>query len=141
VTTEQSPVRTLAQMTGDLPAEAAIDLPCAPASVAAARAFVRGRLLAWRATRLEQAASLVASELVSNAVVHARSALRLRLALTGGTLRLEVADRSPQPPRRSPSGAHAEAGRGLDVVQALSTGWGYMPAEPPPGKVVWAEID
>jgi hypothetical protein len=25
-------------------------------------------------------------------------------------------------------------------VQALSTGWGYRPAEPPPGKVVWAEI-
>jgi hypothetical protein len=126
--------------TGNRPVEAAIELPGEPVSVAAARAFLRGRLAAWRASGLEQAASLVVSELVSNAIVHGRSRFRLHVILAGGTLRLEVGDESSQPPVRTPPRLHAEAGRGLDVVQALSAGWGYRPAEPPPGKVVWAEI-
>jgi anti-sigma regulatory factor (Ser/Thr protein kinase) len=135
-----APVRSSARASGERSVEAAIDLPGEPASVAAARAFVRGRLAAWQASGLEQAASIVVSELVSNAVVHARSPFRLHVALAHGTLTLEVGDDSSQPPVRTPPGPHAETGRGLEVVQALSAGWGYRPAEPPPGKVVWAEI-
>ncbi|HET6873641.1 MAG TPA: hypothetical protein VFH70_02620, partial [Acidimicrobiales bacterium] len=57
-----------------------------PEMVVAARRFVRERLMAWEAGEHIDAASLVASELVTNAVLHARTSVTVRLQLQGRTI-------------------------------------------------------
>jgi anti-sigma regulatory factor (Ser/Thr protein kinase) len=95
---------------------------------------------AWLADRVDQAV-LLASELVTNAVVHARSELRLLLEFHGDQLQLAVDDASPRLLRlvTSPD-ALAEGGRGLLLVEALATSWEVQhPAEG--GKVVACMLD
>ena len=92
-------------------------------------------------TELEERAALVVSELATNAVVHARGLLYVRIWYAHGCLRLEVADRSEVAPKPGPgpgSGA-AMSGRGLMIVAALTKAWGWAPRDG--GKVVWAELD
>jgi anti-sigma regulatory factor (Ser/Thr protein kinase) len=84
-------------------------------------------------------AELLSSELVTNAVVHAHTAVELLAARddTGG-LRVDVYDRAPadhlepQPRRADPV---AEGGRGLAIVASLATSWGVDEAGN--GKSVW----
>jgi hypothetical protein len=79
-------------------------------------------------TTLVDRAILVASELVTNAVVHARTDLRLRLELRGDWLHIAVRDGSPRLLRlvtaRDPE---AEGGRGLWLVDQLGRAWGSTP--------------
>ena len=84
-------------------------------SVAAARRFARRSLEAWGAPDLLDAASLVVSELVTNAVVHAGTPARLSLTLHGDQLRIEVEDRHPArrvPALTEPPPETSEGGRG-----------------------------
>lgn len=108
-------------------------------SVAQARRFTRRTLEEWAATELVDSASLIVSELVTNAVVHTGTPVRLGLGLQGHDLRIEVEDRHPgrtlpmvpdQPPDTS------EHGRGLMITTSLSSAWGveYTAAT----KRVWA---
>lgn len=107
-----------------------------------ARRFVSRTLLDWRLPRLAGPASLVASELVTNSVVHAVTVLDLRLSQAGTLLRVAVRDHGggrPSPRR----GANADSpldGRGLMIVQAFSIAWGVFPARVA-GKTVWAVLD
>jgi hypothetical protein len=82
---------------------------------------------------------LVGAELVTNAVLHARTALILTLELSPDLVRVSVKDRSSAPAvlRRQPP--EALNGRGLAMVSAVSRAWGVDPAGV--GKRVWAEID
>ena len=106
-----------------------------PTAPRAARAFIHQTLSSWQIDDRIPAASLVASELVSNAVVHAGTDLELSLAAHRGCLRLAVADKS----RNAPALRHGEArGMGLAVVAAHATAWGVLPADD--GKVVWAVL-
>ncbi|WP_194373234.1 ATP-binding protein [Streptomyces alkaliphilus] len=60
----------------------------------------------------------------------------------GGTpvvLRIEVADRTPCPPRRREAGGEDTSGRGLELVEALAHRWGWRPQ--PGGKRIWCEVD
>ncbi|MGP3735965.1 SpoIIE family protein phosphatase [Streptomyces sp. GDS52] len=120
-----------------------------------ARALVRSALADWTeralpgaehlTTRAGDDATLIASELVTNAVVHAGTEVRLtcRLEEESGALVVEVTDRHPS---RAPHGGEPEAppyespehGRGLRLVAALSEAWGitYRPGT----KTVWARI-
>jgi hypothetical protein len=101
----------------------------------AARAFIHQTLSSWQIDDRIPAASVVASELVSNAVVHAGTDLELSLAAHRGCLRLAVADKSPT----APALGHGETRRmGLAVVAAHATAWGVLPADD--GKVVWAVL-
>ncbi len=109
-----------------------------PEMVVAARRFVRERLRSWEATEHVDSAVLVASELVTNAVLHARTAVTLRVALEGSTVRIEVFDENPRLPAVSPCPPEATSGRGLALVTAVSTAWGMENRSD--GKVVWAEI-
>jgi anti-sigma regulatory factor (Ser/Thr protein kinase) len=84
-------------------------------------------------------AELLADELVTNAVVHARTPLRVRLELRGDLLHIGVRDDSPRLLRLIPCDPGAESGRGLRLVEALATAWGVHPARDG-GKVVWCTM-
>ncbi|MER5642645.1 ATP-binding protein [Kitasatospora sp. NPDC002227] len=81
---------------------------------------------------------MILTELVANAVAASviTGVITLVAQLMAGELLIEVFDQSPAMPRRRPSDDFAENGRGLLLVEALSTAWGWHPA--PGGKVVWA---
>ena len=96
---------------------------------------------AWVQDLVDRAV-LVASELVTNAVVHTRGPLRLRLALRGERLHLAVADHSPRLLRLAadPDNPEAEGGRGLTVVEQLAVAWGVH-HPPEGGKVIWCVLE
>ena len=81
---------------------------------------------------------LVVTELLSNAVDHGHGPRSLSLELADETVRVEVRDNDPEPPQRQPIDPLRARGRGLQLVDGLSTGWGWT--ADPPGKVVWAEV-
>jgi two-component sensor histidine kinase len=84
-------------------------------------------------------AVLVANELVTNAVVHARTDLRLGVELRGDWLHIAVRDGSPRLLRTVSFDPEAEDGRGLRLVELLARAWGVHP-HPDGGKVVWCTL-
>jgi anti-sigma regulatory factor (Ser/Thr protein kinase) len=118
---------------------ARLALTRSPTSVAAARRFIEGRAAAWSLPEpaVDQLA-LIGSELVTNAVLHARTELTLALELRHDRVRISVTDRSQAPPTLRHYRPDALTGRGLAVVAALSDRWGVSAAAD--GKVVWAEV-
>jgi len=113
-------------------------LPPRAQAVAEARELTRAALLSWRLEHLGDLATLLVSELVTNALTHARSEMTLELTRRPDLLRVSVTDASPDSPRRRQAGLAAEGGRGLHVVAELASGWGIE--QLPSGKRVWAEI-
>jgi anti-sigma regulatory factor (Ser/Thr protein kinase) len=81
---------------------------------------------------------LVVTELLSNAVDHGRGPVRLAVEFRGGTVRVEVHDAAPDPPRPLPPDPQRVRGRGLHLIEALSCRWGWV--DDPAGKTVWAEV-
>ena len=82
---------------------------------------------------------LLTHELVTNAVLHGASPIVLRLERRGAAVRVEVADGSETPPVVRHYEQDAFTGRGLALVEALATRWGWQLAGR--GKVVWCEVD
>ena len=120
-------------------AEAFVDLPLSLTSVAAARRFVEARMKEWKVEHLLDDALMVSSELVTNAVTHARSSCRVRLSLNLARLRIDVLDAGAGTPEPQPPSQTEEHGRGLYIVDAVTSAWGLedVPGE---GKLVWAEL-
>jgi anti-sigma regulatory factor (Ser/Thr protein kinase) len=126
---------------------AGLDLPTAPESARAARHFAHAALTEWRLTALADDVDLVISELITNALLHARAdrravegaSIRLDLEYDGDGLYCRVTDSSALPPTPEEAGDTAESGRGLLLVEALSASWGWKPEAQ--GKVVWARFD
>lgn len=118
-------------------------LPCDASSVGVARRLLRRELAAAGDPDLVDAdlldaAGLLVSELVTNAVVHARTDVTLRVILRRGVLRIEVTDGSPiVPAPRRPAGL-AGTGRGLQLVDRLADRWGVSKARR--GKTIWFEL-
>lgn len=117
-------------------------LPCDASSVGVARRLLRHELTTLRHTYVDadlvDAAGLLVSELVTNAVVHARTDVTLRATIRRGVLRIEVADGSPVVPTpRRPSGL-AGTGRGLQLVDRLANRWGVQKSRG--GKTIWFEL-
>jgi anti-anti-sigma regulatory factor/anti-sigma regulatory factor (Ser/Thr protein kinase) len=115
-----------------------------PTAAAAARAFVRDTCEYWqlalRDGTLVDPAVLLAGELVTNAVVHARTEVRLRVELRGELLHLAVRDGSPRLLRLvTVPDPEAEGGRGLWLVEQLAHAWGVN-RHPDGGKVVWCTL-
>jgi hypothetical protein len=109
-------------------------------SLAPARAFVGATLERWGRGDLVSEASVVASELSTNAILHARAKVfDLSVALTAAGVRISVHDRSPSVPEARPYTAGSATGRGLHLVSALCARWGVEPM--PSRKTVWAEIE
>ena len=108
------------------------------ASVPLAREFARRCLRDWGAEHLVEQASLVVTELATNAVLHAGSPYDVRLTHSGGVLRIEVADGDPGTPEPQPYSEVSETGRGIVLVSAVSASWGIEAQ--PHGKITWAEL-
>lgn len=84
-------------------------------------------------------AVLLTSEIVTNAVVHARSAARLGVEVDGDGVRVEVGDDSPRYPQpMAVVDLDAASGRGMWLVDHLAGEWGVSPE--PPGKTVWFRL-
>ncbi|MFH9984448.1 SpoIIE family protein phosphatase [Streptomyces luteogriseus] len=110
-----------------------------PQAVGHARRFARRTLRSWGVAVDRDAALLVVSELVTNALVHTDDKVRMDLTLVSNRLRIAVADASPRSPVRPASiGWEATGGRGILLVEALSATWGTLPVSG--GKQVWAEL-
>ena len=80
-------------------------------------------------------AELAISEVVTNAVLHGREPLRLRIVVGADGLRVQVHDGSPVSPAFSMIDPTAVTGRGLLLVSAVADSWGVDPDET--GKTVW----
>ncbi|MCQ4208433.1 ATP-binding SpoIIE family protein phosphatase, partial [Streptomyces longispororuber] len=109
-----------------------------PSEVPRARELVREQLVEWGLLSIEQTAELIVSELVTNAVRHARGGpVRLRL-VHSGTLLCEVEDADHTLPSLLGAGPGDEFGRGLRVVAHLAREWGTSRTST--GKTVWFEL-
>lgn len=89
------------------------------------------------------AARVVLSELVANAIRHARTELSVTARVCGDVVRIEVLDRDTRPPALMGLDSDSTSGRGLHIVAGLSRDWGWQTADSPDGvagKVVWAEV-
>lgn len=106
----------------------------APEARAALRELLRGTPFAARLDDGE----LAVSELVTNAVLHGREPIAVRLVVTCERLRVEVHDGSPISPSFSMLDPTAVTGRGLMLISAASDRWGVEPE--PHGKQVWFEL-
>ncbi|MGW7606934.1 SpoIIE family protein phosphatase [Streptomyces sp. NPDC054766] len=133
-------------------------LPGTPLAPGAARRFLRDTLVSWAELalpgaeiiddRLTEDATVVVSELVTNAVVHAGTDVELLCRLECGAdgppgpLVVEVSDHHPSRAIREDGAEHPygtpEYGRGLRLVSALSEAWGitYRPGV----KTVWSRL-
>lgn len=111
-----------------------------------ARALVRELLASWAVSEdRADTAELLLSELVTNAVRHARAPqgrdIGIRIARYDGRLRVEVADAGPAVKLTPQVVADwEERGRGLAIVAALAERWGQCPRLHGIGKAVWAEV-
>jgi PAS domain S-box-containing protein len=82
---------------------------------------------------------LAVSELVTNAVVHSRPPVSLRVRCTDHSVLVEVEDRSLLRPRQQRPDERDEGGRGLQIVAGVSTSWGTRRSGL--GKVVWCSFE
>lgn len=111
-------------------------LPAEPQTTARARHALLRTCRAWQIADTS-AAELVISELVSNAVMHGRGRVDLRIQDTGDGLRIEVEDGNPAPPVMRESSRGASGGFGLHIIDHLAD-WGWRPSGT--GKIVWARL-
>jgi anti-anti-sigma regulatory factor/anti-sigma regulatory factor (Ser/Thr protein kinase) len=104
-----------------------------------AREIVAQACETWRLPHVVDDAQLIITELVSNAVRHAKGGLHLLMLLRDRHLHLSIADASGKQPRRIlPDPDTGEGGRGLLLVETVAAAWGTSPT--PGGKVVWATL-
>lgn len=116
-----------------------ITLPPDPSAPRQARRLLRTTLADWHLDGLADLAELPASELVTNALLHAGTAIDFELSLRAGTLRVEVRDHAASLPVNRLHDREASVGRGLALVEALAARWGTRPSAE--GKSVWFELD
>jgi anti-sigma regulatory factor (Ser/Thr protein kinase) len=109
------------------------------------RGFLRDLMDGWGHSGITENLELLASEVVTNALIHAHSDVDVLLREYPGRLRVEVRDNDPHPPVPAPvldleeAGAEeAESGRGLIIVEAVADAWGSSPAGR--GKSTWFEL-
>ena len=112
--------------------------PASLASGGRARRNVRELLASWGITGPLDEAELLTTELVNNAVVHARSQVVVSVKARHGAVRVEVTDLSAGAVHRRHAGTSSADGRGLMLVEALSSSWGTVRSES--SKTVWFEL-
>jgi anti-sigma regulatory factor (Ser/Thr protein kinase) len=127
------------------PWRAVLDLDALPTAPGCARAWTRQMLSEWRLAGLSDTAEVIVSELATNAMRASRRIgqqfIRLSLALDPGELTIMVSDDCPGCPQPKNVGDDEENGRGLFLVEAMSSRSGWHPSgDGTPGKVVWAVL-
>ena len=123
-------------------------VPCGPSGATVGRHAVTAALTEtlrsvgsgdWTADQeLVYEAGVVTTELLSNAVQACRSRIALRLDVHHDSIRIAVYDDGPGVPVERQARADDVGGRGLRIVDSLSTSWGTIPR--PAGKCVWSEM-
>ena len=140
----------------DSPSAVGCPLSRGPQSARAARRLTRSTLREWGLSSLAEDAETIVGEFVANAVTHAAAPgaggaggagpadrkptaenLGLRLLRRTGEVICAVLDPSDVAPVLKTPGGAEEAGRGLQMVDALSDVWGWSPVTGR-GKAVWA---
>ena len=119
--------------------EVSAHLPYGAHSARDARRMVTTALEGWGRVDLDEVATLLVSELLANVVLHAGTGADLYIRRVGDGVRIEVRDRSPHLPERKHYSASATTGRGMLLVEALSSAWGAERTAT--GKAVWFELD
>ncbi|SOD61062.1 PAS domain S-box-containing protein [Streptomyces zhaozhouensis] len=124
---------------GGLPADrlATWTFPAERSMVREARGAVVATLREWGLDNLAEQAELLVSEVVTNAVRHARGPVEVRV-VRGSSLLVEVTDPVADPPRERTATPEDEGGRGLSLVSRESRRWGTRRG--PAGKTVWFEL-
>lgn len=112
-------------------------LPARRGSVPAARRSVVAQLRSWGLDEVEEEVALACSELVTNALLHGGGELEVRLSHDDRSVRLEVRDGSSLQPEARQHPLDAGTGRGLSMVEVVSSAWGSDLLEGG-GKTVWA---
>lgn len=107
-------------------------------SAGGARRFVAEALTAWDCSDMVDSASLLVSELVTNAVIHAHSDVELVVHLEPDLVRVEVIDGADEAVRRRDATSEAQSGRGMALIEALASSWGIDTLLT--GKSVWFEM-
>jgi signal transduction histidine kinase len=117
-----------------------VELVGAPHSARDARRLITRTLQEWSLGHLEEYAALLVSEVVTNAVMHARTDLAVELERRADVVRVTVSDGSPRQPHRRRHGLSAGTGRGLALVATLASDWGSAAGADPWQKDVWFEL-
>jgi two-component sensor histidine kinase len=116
------------------------ELPPASGAPRHARNVVTDACLRWDLPDAVGTAALIITELVSNVVDHAHTVMTIEVAHRDSHLYLAVHDGASTPPVPNDLAGDAGAlrGRGLMVVAAVATTWGYHQNND--GKTVWATV-
>jgi anti-sigma regulatory factor (Ser/Thr protein kinase) len=119
--------------------ELVAEFPAAREAPGRARRMAVASLRQWgHDGPLVEDVALVLSELATNAVVHAGSPFSVTVRVKDSTLRVAVADASPQTVAMREQGLSVQRGHGLGLVDVLATRWGVEDTSD--GKVVWVEL-
>ncbi|WP_248961962.1 ATP-binding protein [Sphaerisporangium perillae] len=108
-----------------------------PTTVPKTRARVRGRLADWGVQEQADVVELLVSEVVTNAMRHSWGAV-MTLSMDDDRVCCEVQDTNPAMPMVREVHEGDEGGRGMYLMEALSTSWGSHALST--GKVVWFEV-
>lgn len=138
--------------TGWWPLSSCLSQGALPAAVPCARRHARAVLAEWGLHSVWEAAELVVSELVTNAVQASAGVkdrrhggadvpvVAVRLATDRDRLLVEVWDSIADAPVARHAGPDDESGYGLLLVEELCSRWSWRVVSGWPGKVVWAEL-
>ena len=121
-----------------------LGLPGQPQSVSTGRHFLTLTLAEWGLSPLTETVALAATEVLTNAVVHAGTPIEVVVQLAE-ELTVSVRDDGP-PWTAEPAGPggvglppwDSEGGRGLALIEAVSDAWGVRTE--PAGKTVWFSL-
>jgi anti-sigma regulatory factor (Ser/Thr protein kinase) len=100
------------------------ELPATARSVTEARRFVLDALTNWRLDALADTAALLTSEVVTNAVLHARTPMDLVVRKLRDGVAVEVTDGSRRQPRVGRARPDSTNGRGIALLDQLASTWG-----------------
>lgn len=113
-------------------------LPHELSAVGTARHWVNDLCAHALSTHGQQLLELLTSEVVANAVVHGHGPLTVAVRCSPRQVVVAVTDTSADPPTVRHVDLEATGGRGVALVAALASQWGWEPASP--GKRVWFRI-
>lgn len=118
---------------------AVTSLPPNDQSAARGRRFVREALLAHAGPEIVDTAVLLASELITNAVLHGRSEVELTVEINRTGVKVSTADMNSRLPVMQSADELALDGRGIAIVDLLASSWGVSATDG--GKIVWFCLD
>ncbi|HUY49061.1 MAG TPA: ATP-binding protein [Streptosporangiaceae bacterium] len=135
------------------PLRSYLELAALPTAVPCARLHAKNILHEWRLVHLTDTVELLLSEIITNAVrasadqAHRQHTsgqaisvpiVRFWLSSDGHRVLIQVWDSDHTTPTPQSAGSDAETGRGLLLVETLSTQWGCYIPDGQAGKIVWA---